>query len=137
MSDREALIVAIRSTIGRQAEEIENLNDECATLRDELKQQQEVEKLKTDCLANVVEQRDALWAALYRALPILEENAEDESIFWGGTEHHVAKEAVETFEQARAILAGRPMTGDERKATGKFFTDQFGRTELENKETKQ
>jgi hypothetical protein len=43
--------------------------------------------------------------AMKRALPILEEHASDESVFWGGPEHQIAKEAVETYEQARAALA--------------------------------
>ena len=56
--------------------------------------------------ANRLEAKNELLRyALKRALPILEENAADESVFWGGPEHQVAKDAVETYEQARAALA--------------------------------
>lgn len=42
--------------------------------------------------------------ALKAALPTLEEVAADETVFWGGPSHYIAKDAIEVYDQAKEAL---------------------------------
>lgn len=65
-----------------------------------------IAEVKPDLLRAAAAEIERLRCALKAALPVLDENAEDERSFWGAEDKHgMAREAEQVHEQAKAALS--------------------------------
>lgn len=64
-----------------------------------------IAEVKPDLLRAAANEIERLRTALAAALPVLEEHADEERVFWGDDKHGLAREAEEIHQQAKAALS--------------------------------